>query len=259
MSESDHGSDKSTSSTGSSADLNLASASFNPLRVLYSRKAQPPVAGARTHDNVQQFESQFKLLGGFGEVYSEERVKEIRAGSSTRKAVPVLAKGEVPTRRFLPHQGLVEKRRPARLQRNIFTKMEIFEGPLVKMVSWMRERVRVKVYTRKEKGIRGYVTGYVEVFDKHWNMALTDVFESWKRRKYRYSENKLCVLGDPQDCSEMLQKMGISIPKVNVKSIDRKYVMCTRKVPKLLIRGEQVVLVAADKLVESKADEISKS
>ncbi|XP_058828515.1 U7 snRNA-associated Sm-like protein LSm11 [Topomyia yanbarensis] len=252
-------SDSDSDSEGSSTDLNLASSSFKPLRVLYSRKAQTPVPEAKVHDNVQQFESQFKLLGGFGEVYSEERVKDIRAASSTRKAIPVLAKGEQPMRRFLPHQGLVDKPRRARFQKNIFTRLGNMEGPLSKMLTWMRERVRVKVYTRKEKGIRGYATGYVEIFDKHWNMALTDVFESWKRRKYSYSQNNVCALGEPQDCSDMLRKMGISVPEVSVKSVNRKYVICTRKVPKMLIRGEQVVLVTPDKVVDAEGGEPPKS
>lgn len=141
---------------------------------------------------------------------------------------------------------MIKAEKPAKFKRNILLKLEKMEGPLASMVRWMRERVRVRVYTRKEKGVRGYVTGFVEVFDKHWNMALSDVYESWKRRKYRYSENKLCNLGETQDCSELLRKMGIDVPEVSVRSVDRKYVMCSRKVPKLMIRGEQVVLVTPD-------------
>lgn len=145
---------------------------------------------------------------------------------------------------------MIKGEKPARFKKNILLKLERMEGPLASMVIWMRERVRVRVYTRKEKGVRGYVTGFVEVFDKHWNMALSDVYESWKRRKYRFSENKLCSLGEPQDCSELLRKMGIDVPEVSVKSVDRKYVMCSRKVPKLMIRGEQVVLVTPETEVE---------
>lgn len=141
---------------------------------------------------------------------------------------------------------MIKAEKPAKFKRNILLKLEKFDGPLADMVRWMRERVRVKVYTRKEKGVRGYVTGFVEVFDKHWNIALSDVYESWKRRKYRYSENKLCSLGEAQDCSEQLRRMGIVVPEISVKSVDRKYVMCSRKVRKLLIRGEQVVLVTPD-------------
>lgn len=147
---------------------------------------------------------------------------------------------------------MIKAEKPARFCKNIFTKVDKYEGPLACLGIWMRDRVRVKIYTRKEKGVRGYITGFVEVFDSHWNMALSDVFESWKRRKYRYSENKLCGFGEPRDCSEELRKMGITIPVVSVKSVDSKCVVCTRRVPKLLIRGEQVVLVTPEHAVVKK-------
>ncbi|XP_055528906.1 U7 snRNA-associated Sm-like protein LSm11 [Wyeomyia smithii] len=250
MSDSESDSQESSSSTGSPTEFDLASTGFKPLRVLYSRKAQVPVPAATLLDNVSQFESKFKLLGGYDQAYSLERVSEAQAASSSKKlAVP---QGQVPVRRFQPHQGLVEVSRPARLRRSIFTKLDLFEGPMECLRGWMEKRVRVKVYTRKQKGVRGYVTGFVEIFDKQWNMALTDVFESWKRRKYRYSQNKVCALGEPTDCSEQLRKMGIRVPDVSVKAIDRKYVQCTRRVPQIMIRGEQVVLVTPDPSEEAK-------
>ncbi|XP_055623499.1 U7 snRNA-associated Sm-like protein LSm11 [Toxorhynchites rutilus septentrionalis] len=241
----------STSSEGDAADLDISNPNFKPLRVLYSRRATVPAPNAEKHDNVSLFESKFKRLGGFAEKFSAERLKEIQAASSSKKIVPV-ARGEAPVRRFLPHQEMIRVERPARFRKNIFTKLENYGGPLNRLRDWMSERVRVKIYTRKEKGIRGYVTGFVEVFDKHWNVALSDVFESWERRKYRYSENKLCNLGEPQDCSEELRKMGISVPAVNVKSVDSKCVICTRRVPKLLIRGEQIVLIVPELTIVKK-------
>ena len=108
---------------------------------------------------------------------------------------------------------------------------------------YMDEKIKVKVYTRKKNGIRGFMTGYIEVFDRHWNLALVDVEETWKKRKKRLMENKVSHLGEPQDCSDLLARMRINVPDVKAKSLDRKYVECTRKMPKLFIRGEQVVLV----------------
>ncbi|XP_053683918.1 U7 snRNA-associated Sm-like protein LSm11 [Sabethes cyaneus] len=251
MSDSKDDSDQSSSSTGSSTDFDFTSTSFQPLRVLYSRKAQIPVPSAPHMDNVSGFESKFRLLGGYDQVFSREKLNEIYAAASSSKKIAV-PQGQEPVRRFLPHQGLISAPRPARLQRNIFTKLEQMEGPLECLHRWMTERVRVKVYTRKQKGVRGYVTGFVEIFDKQWNMALSDVFESWRRRKYRYSQNKLCALGEPKDCSDQLAKMGIRLPEVSVKSVHKKYVECTRRMAQIMIRGEQVVLVTPDtsKVVE---------
>lgn len=256
MSESDDESKHSASSeSGSSSDLDPTSSRYKPLRVLYSRKPQTvPVPTAKQHDNVGMFESQFRLLGGFRNRYSEERVNEARRATAKNKAPQISADSAALVRRFEPHQEMIKAEKPAKFKKNIFLKLEKLEGPLASMVTWMRERVRVRVVTRKEKGIRGYVTGYVEVFDKHWNMALSDVYESWERRKYRYSENKLCSLREPQDCSELLQRMGIAVPEISVKSIDRKKVRCTRRVPKLMIRGEQVVLVTPDPGVKMKKE-----
>ncbi|XP_062549778.1 U7 snRNA-associated Sm-like protein LSm11 [Armigeres subalbatus] len=250
-----------SSSEGSPTMLDPTSNCFKPLRVLYSRKATRavPVPEAKLHDNVGQFESCFKQLGGFDQQYSAERMKQIqqeRAANSKRAQMqmPSSSWTEMPQRRFLPHQGMIKAEKPARFKRNILMKLENTDGPLKLLLGWMRERIRVKVYTRKESGVRGFVTGFVEAFDKHWNMALVDVYESWKRRKYHYSENKLCTLGEPQDCSEVLRKMGIQVPEISVQSAGRKYVMCSRKVPKLLIRGEQVVLVTRENSVDVKKE-----
>lgn len=261
------GRDGDSSSEGSPTELDPTSAGFKPLRVLYSRKPQAvPIPEAKLHDNVGMFESRFSQLGGFDQRYSDQRLKEIfqaRAATSKRAQMQLASTSgsgaEMPQRRFLPHQEMIKAEKPARLRRNILVKLERTEGPLKLMMTWMRERVRVRVYTRRKGGVRGYVTGFVEMFDKHWNMALVDVYESWKRRKYRYSENKLCVLGQAEDCSALLREMGIQVPEVSVQSAGRKYVTCSRRVPKLMIRGEQVVLVTKDSEKAGTEDEEKKS
>jgi small nuclear ribonucleoprotein (snRNP)-like protein len=95
--------------------------------------------------------------------------------------------------------------------------------------------------------VRGYVTGFVEAFDHHFNIGLRDVYEVYKRRKYAFSENKVGHLGEPKDCSALLKRMGIDLPKVEkAQSLNRKYVEISRKCENMLIRGEQVVLVTKD-------------
>lgn len=124
--------------------------------------------------------------------------------------------------------------------------MENVKGPISELKKYVDSKTRVKIYTRKEHGIRGYITGFIELFDKHWNITLTDCCEVWKRRKHRYSEAKVAHLGEPSDCSQQLANMGITVPETTVKVIDRKYVQCSRKVPQLMLRGEQIVLVTTD-------------
>jgi small nuclear ribonucleoprotein (snRNP)-like protein len=124
--------------------------------------------------------------------------------------------------------------------------MEKAKGPLELLKKFKENQVRVKIYIRKEHGVRGFVTGFIEVFDKHLNIALTDCVEQWKRRKYKFSENKVALLGQPKDCSSLLAKLGIEIPEITVKSLNRKYVECSRRIPQLMVRGEEVVLVGED-------------
>lgn len=50
----------------------------------------------------------------------------------------------------------------------------------------------LQIWTRNDRGIRGYIIGYVTAFDKHWNVAVEDVTEVWIRRKKR----KIPALGN---------------------------------------------------------------
>lgn len=125
--------------------------------------------------------------------------------------------------------------------------MENSVGPIELLKKFKKDHTRVKVYTRKEHGIRGFMTGFIIAFDKHFNIALVDCVETWNRRKFKYSENNVANLGQPEDCSKLLNSMGIKVPELSVKSLDRKNVECTRKISQIVIRGEEVVLVGEDK------------
>lgn len=45
----------------------------------------------------------------------------------------------------------------------------------------------LQVYTRSAASIRGFCVGFVEAFDKHWNVVLKDVFETWNRPRKKRS------------------------------------------------------------------------
>ncbi|XP_052860783.1 U7 snRNA-associated Sm-like protein LSm11 [Anopheles cruzii] len=245
MSESDSDGTSSTSGTDSSSELDATGKRFNPLKALYSAKLKVPVARAMLHDNVQTLEAKQTTLGGFEEPFDAERLKRIRAASSKKK---LGATSETPKRRFAPSQGLVKVERPMRHRRNLFTRLEkCTEGPLGALKQWMDQRTRVRVYIRKQKGVGGHVSGIIELFDRHWNLAISEVEESWSRRKFRYSANRLAGLGEPQDCSDRLRQLGITLPAVKVCELqNKKYVICTRSLPKLLVKGDHVVLVTPE-------------
>lgn len=100
--------------------------------------------------------------------------------------------------------------------------------------------------------MNGYVTGFIEAFDKHWNIALKDVQQVCKRKKLHYWSTADCDSGNESvsvDCMRRLKQLGLKIPETAVKSINRKFAECTRFVPQLFVRGEQVVIVTLDKSV----------
>lgn len=95
---------------------------------------------------------------------------------------------------------------------------------------------------------------------------MSDVLHVWKRKKLHYcataiEPNKFCYTdednnngdgssgnnneSDPTtvDCVERLKLLGIEIPEIKVKSLNRKYVECTRHVSQLVIRGEQIAII----------------
>lgn len=162
----------------------------------------------------------------------------------------------------------------ARLRRNLLLKMsdERLDGPTLALRQWKDQKQRVKVRIvcndtfcarldssnffrffhqislRNTTTIIGYATGLIEAFDKHWNIVLTDVFEVWKRKKFHLCA-KAAISHDNGDddrlaeCMQRLKMLNIKLPVVSAKSINRKQVECSRNVPKLLIRGEQIATI----------------
>ncbi|GAB5567183.1 U7 snRNA-associated Sm-like protein LSm11 isoform X1 [Prionailurus iriomotensis] len=58
----------------------------------------------------------------------------------------------------------------------------LHEGsPLGELHRCIREGVKVNVHIRTFKGLRGVCTGFLVAFDKFWNMALTDVDETYRK------------------------------------------------------------------------------
>lgn len=106
----------------------------------------------------------------------------------------------------------------------------------------MDEKIKVKIYTRKQRGIDGYLTGYIELFDKHWNLSLSEVEECFKRKKYYFSD-ATGNFGQVRKQTKSLQVLGYRLPETKVKSLNRKYVECTRNFSQLFIRGEQIVTI----------------
>jgi len=54
---------------------------------------------------------------------------------------------------------------------------EYREGPLGVLCRCVNERLKIKVWTRNYRYVRGICVGYLVAFDKHWNLVwLTDTY-----------------------------------------------------------------------------------
>jgi len=48
---------------------------------------------------------------------------------------------------------------------------EYLEGPLAVLRHCVCERLKIKVWTRNYRYVRGICVGYLVAFDKHWNLV----------------------------------------------------------------------------------------
>ncbi|XP_012219562.1 U7 snRNA-associated Sm-like protein LSm11 isoform X2 [Linepithema humile] len=200
------------SSDTSDESLDATSEKFDPLKALYSTKVKLS-SSAPIYDNIAKFES---ILKGIS--------------VSTKSSKPSVE--EPSKQRFLPHQEPVSRKR--RERKNVLTKMQKILGPLGMLHGCMENRIRIKVYTRNARGIRGHVEAYVAAFDKHWNLALEDCFETWSRKV----KKKAPALG-----TGAVKVAADDLPKAVVKMVKGKSEILERHVPQMLLRGEQIAII----------------
>lgn len=238
------------------AELDVTSEQFNPLRALYATdykvtKKKPKVL----YQNLVAFENAFKKFGilklNTPQIQKPPQLKQTKlsdAADSNLDKAPTTSiyidEDSEMKRRFLPHQMAVKRTTldKQRHHRNLILQMSTeATGPLARLYQCLQQHERISVAVRSEHGVRGLVEGNLLFFDKHWNLLLSSVTEIWKRRKYKYGENKFC--GVPENCERQLRKLGIVLPQQQVQSLNRKNVEIRREVPQLLVRGEQVVKI----------------
>ena len=67
---------------------------------------------------------------------------------------------------------------------NVVTSIEKLRtktGPTARLAHFMDSGKRIKVRTRNFGEVRGECTGFLEIFDKYWNLILRDVDEVFQR------------------------------------------------------------------------------
>ncbi|XP_044730098.1 U7 snRNA-associated Sm-like protein LSm11 [Chrysoperla carnea] len=244
-------SDENTSDKKEAYDptLDVCSDKFDPVKALsFTGRINLPYSKVPRFNTLKRLGSEHELLNVDIIEREQQRKKEMTAIISgvggTASSSQAGRDGGEPSniheankRRFLPHQEPIKGFKKTVNYRNILTRMVDVEGPLKLLKNCLEERKKVKIITRHGYGIRGYCTAYVEAFDKHFNMALADVTEVWTRKKSR----KNPALGNIENQQSMPRK--VITPKVKIIKSDKKTETCQRNIPKLMMRGEHVVLI----------------
>ncbi|XP_012886325.1 PREDICTED: U7 snRNA-associated Sm-like protein LSm11 [Dipodomys ordii] len=215
--------------------LDVSSDSFDPLLALYAPSLPPiPYPNAPCFNNVAEYESFLRTgvrAGGRGArkrgSLPLEPVTEVTEVTKVAGGVHVLiSSGNL----IFPLDTL--------------TLMDVHEGsPLGELHRCIREGVKVNVHIRTFKGLRGVCTGFLVAFDKFWNMALTDVDETYRKpalgRAYeRDSSLTLTRLFDRLKLQDSSKKDADSKSAVEDSTLSRHSQTSTWKVASVWGRGD---------------------
>jgi len=211
--------------------LEPGSSSFKPLTAIYDPNFDGSEA-LKTHDNLEQCVAFIE-----GRWRSKPEAKK----DSAQPTAPVRLE-----RQFLPEQMPVAGRRRKPFRHVLSRLAECRTGPMSVLRDCVETGARVKVWTRGPASVRGVMTGFIVAFDKHWNLALTDVDEQFSRRRAR----KVAVKGGTEprtgqaDSEQREFKVGDS--QFRIIKVKKKVEICVRHTPQVLLRGEHVVMVSRD-------------
>ncbi|XP_072935384.1 U7 snRNA-associated Sm-like protein LSm11 [Epargyreus clarus] len=226
-------------SSTSESETSACSSTFDPMKALYSDKTKVPVQSAPMYENIQQFEAALQKSINIIPVGQAELVKKREDEKREKKLEQERELEERNKQRFAQYQGMVPAREPKK-KSNVLTRIETTVGPLSALRQCVDKRLRIKVITRSASGVRGELHANLVAFDKHWNLALTDVLEVWKRKALK--KRKI-----PPALGTRVPKgtaAGISpVPVVTETPLGGGVWECTRHMAQIMVRGEHVVLI----------------
>uniref|UniRef100_A0A0A9Y1T6 U7 snRNA-associated Sm-like protein LSm11 n=1 Tax=Lygus hesperus TaxID=30085 RepID=A0A0A9Y1T6_LYGHE len=197
--------------------LDPTSSNFDPLKALYTSKSVLSDPKAPVYDNLSKYES-------------------VMAGTATTVAVSKRIAKRVEFE-DLPVRDLTDT------YDNVMKWMKDIDGPMKAIRVCMENKVKVKVITRAASCIRGHVIGYITAFDKVWNLAVEDAVEVWTRKRKR----KTLPKGDASvEIPQETQPLRMTAPPIKVTRLpnNSKKEKCERKIEKILLRGEHIVLIS---------------
>ncbi|XP_052758870.1 U7 snRNA-associated Sm-like protein LSm11 [Galleria mellonella] len=226
-------------SSTSESEISACSSSFNPFKAIYSAKTKIPVQNAPMYENLSQYESAQKgsntiiPVGQRELVMKREREKEMKK-QETQKLLE-----EKNKQRFAKFQVTAPVRKE-KVSHNVLTRIQAMDGPLATLKECVDNRLRIKVITRNETGVRGVLHANLIAFDKQWNLALSDVLEIWKRKAPR---KRKIPPGMSMPAAKGSAAAISPVPRITETPLGKGIWECTRHIPQLFVRGEHVVLV----------------
>ncbi|XP_067140453.1 U7 snRNA-associated Sm-like protein LSm11 [Centruroides vittatus] len=147
-------------------EVDLLSSDFDPELALRSTNVALPFPNAKTFDNLAQYRN-FAI----GKIKSKPKSKTEQITEENEKVLQQTSE-EPSTSNISKHQ-----------KQDVIIRMKTSfnKGPLYILTKCVQECKRIKVVTRNHTEIRGICTGYIIAFDKHWNLAMRDVDEVYKK------------------------------------------------------------------------------
>ncbi|GIY32032.1 uncharacterized protein CDAR_411271 [Caerostris darwini] len=141
------------------------------------------------------------------------------------------------------------------------------KSPLGCLLFCMDNHIKIKVWTRNFKEVRGICTGYPLAFDKHWNLIMSEVDEVYiKPRKaktpYLLDSNTGDKMADlppkvpkvrkektPEEAARLAEQAAQEAERA-AKNKERKKAsrrINRRSLRQIFIRGDNIVMIAASK------------
>ncbi|XP_076075650.1 uncharacterized protein LOC143046391 isoform X3 [Mytilus galloprovincialis] len=160
-------------------ELDLTSPNLNPLKALYSENVYLPHKNPTTFNNLAEYEN-VVIKGNITSNRGKGRGKKVPKATRTTTIKPHAETEGVNTQETDENTAKMLARRK-KMNRNVLTRMsEIDEGPLTILKKAVEKQHRIKVWTRSAVTWRGYCKAYLIAFDKHFNLALMDVDETYR-------------------------------------------------------------------------------
>lgn len=152
-------------------NLNLSentffSPQFNALQALYNTSLQPPIQNARPLDNIYQCR---RLL-------PSDHPDSIQPHLSQP---PTTSNAAALSKQRLSYIQQSKERQKQKINPLDEIASKCTTGPLGRLAEWYHQRQIVHLVTRHSSGIRGKAKGTLVAFDKHFNLVLRDVEETY--------------------------------------------------------------------------------